>query len=81
MQFFEALSFITCITSKTFNQTFLDAEWQTNGAGRQTSTAFGFGLLDAEEFVRLAEQWPPAIPERRSCSYEWGGELMLLIFF
>ena len=47
--------------------------WQTNGAGRKTSTAFGFGLLDAEEFVRLAEQWPPAIPQQRNCTYTWGG--------
>lgn len=47
--------------------------WQTNGAGRKTSTAFGFGLLDAEEFVRLAEQWPPAIPQQRNCTYVWGG--------
>ena len=56
--------------------------WQTNGAGRKTSTAFGFGLLDAEEFVRLAEQWPPAIPQQRNCTYTWGGnECSLNVFF
>ena len=55
---------------KTINS---DALWQTNGAGRKTSTAFGFGLLDAEEFVRLAEEWPPAIPKQRNCTYTWGG--------
>ena len=53
--------------------TLIDALWQTNGAGRKTSTAFGFGLLDAEEFVRLSEQWPPAIPQQRNCTYVWGG--------
>ena len=35
-----------------------------NGAGRKTSPTFGFGLLDANEFVNIAEQWPGQIPER-----------------
>jgi len=48
-----------------------DANWQTNGAGYKTSTAFGFGLIDAEEFVQRSEKWKP-IPERLNCTFEFG---------
>ena len=47
---------------------FLDADWQTNGAGYKTSTAFGFGLIDAEEFVQRSEKWKP-IPEQLNCTF------------
>merc|ERR550534_1925960 len=48
-----------------------DADWQINGAGYKTSTAFGFGLIDAEEFVQRSEKWKP-IPERLNCTFEFG---------
>ena len=32
-------------------------DWQTNAAGFEYSHVFGFGLMDAEAMVRLAEQW------------------------
>ena len=51
---------------------FLDADWQVNGAGYKTSTAFGFGLIDAEEFVQRSEKWKP-IPEQLNCTFEFGG--------
>ena len=44
-----------------------------NGAGRKTSPTFGFGLLDANEFVNIADQWPAQIPERIQCTYSTGG--------
>ena len=48
-----------------------------NGAGRKTSPTFGFGLLDANEFVNIADQWPAQIPERIQCTYSTGGLVLL----
>ena len=52
-----------------------------NGAGRKTSPTFGFGLLDANEFVNIAEQWPGQIPERIQCTYSTGGLVLLISNF
>ena len=32
-------------------------DWGTNGAGYNVSHAFGFGLMDAGEMVKLARRW------------------------
>ena len=50
-----------------------------NGAGRKTSSTFGFGLLDANEFVNIAEQWPGQIPERIHCTYSTGGLVLPIL--
>ncbi|KAL1137836.1 hypothetical protein AAG570_009532 [Ranatra chinensis] len=34
-----------------------EAGWTTNGANRKVSHKFGFGLMDGEAMVTLAEQW------------------------
>ena len=52
-----------------------------NGAGRKTSPTFGFGLLDANEFVNIADQWPAQIPERIQCTYSTGGLVLHISTF
>lgn len=43
----------------------LDTSWRVNGAGRAYSQKFGFGKIDAEKLVTMAETWklvrPPAV--------------------
>ena len=39
-------------------------DWQTNAAGFEYSHVFGFGLMDAEAMVLLAEQWQN-VPEQK----------------
>ena len=34
-----------------------DADWMRNGAGRWVNHKYGFGLIDAEQAVRLARNW------------------------
>ena len=34
--------------------------WLTNGVGRQYSLKFGYGLMDADAMVELAQMWPGA---------------------
>ena len=34
--------------------------WMTNGVGRQYSLKFGYGLMDADAMVELAQMWPGA---------------------
>lgn len=34
-----------------------DGGWKTNGAGLKFNQNYGFGLLDADQFVNLAKQW------------------------
>ncbi len=41
------------------------SDWQTNGAGRNVSHSFGFGLMDAGAMVRLAMNWTNVLPNRR----------------
>jgi len=43
-----------------------NAGWSTNGVGRKVSDAFGYGLIDAEAAVRLAEQWV-TVPAADTC--------------
>jgi len=38
-------------------------DWTTNGAGRNVSHVFGFGLMDAGAMVTLAKQWK-TVPEQ-----------------
>lgn len=40
-------------------------EWRVNGAGRNVSHSFGYGLLDAAGMVRLARSWRTVPPQRR----------------
>ena len=41
-----------------------ESGWQVNGVGRQYSHKFGYGLMDAEGMVRLAEVWRTVAPQR-----------------
>lgn len=41
-----------------------ESGWQVNGVGRQYSHKFGYGLMDAEGMVRLAEVWRTVSPQR-----------------
>lgn len=43
-----------------------ESGWVTNGVGRKVSHKFGYGLMDAEAMVRLAEKWLPS-PQQRIC--------------
>ena len=46
------------IIVRTAKRANLKAEdWRTNGAGYNVSHAFGFGLMDAGEMVKLARRW------------------------
>ncbi|KAL1138008.1 hypothetical protein AAG570_009703 [Ranatra chinensis] len=40
--------------------------WTTNGANRKVSHKFGFGLMDGEAMVNLAERWT-TVPEQHVC--------------
>lgn len=41
-----------------------ESGWQVNAVGRQYSHKFGYGLMDAEGMVRLAEVWQTVGPQR-----------------
>jgi len=41
-------------------------DWVTNGAGRDVSHHFGFGLMDAAAMVELATKWQ-TVPEQQRC--------------
>ncbi|XP_077187820.1 proprotein convertase subtilisin/kexin type 4-like isoform X1 [Paroedura picta] len=43
------------------------ADWTVNGAGRQVSHHYGYGLLDAGDLVDLANKWTPTRPQQK-CS-------------
>ena len=40
--------------------------WEKNAAGRMFSHKFGYGLLDAEQLVRLAAKWKQ-VPKQHIC--------------
>ncbi|XP_039291370.1 furin-like protease 2 [Nilaparvata lugens] len=56
------MQFIVVLTSKTAP---LEKEngWITNGIKRKVSHKFGYGLMDGEAMVSLAEQWSPVPPQ------------------
>ncbi|GIY43276.1 furin-like protease 2 [Caerostris darwini] len=41
--------------------------WITNGLGRQVSTTFGYGLMDAAAMVNLAKEWK-TLPKQHICT-------------
>lgn len=41
-------------------------DWKTNGVGRRVSHAFGFGMMDAAQFVLKAQKWQ-TVPTQRIC--------------
>ncbi|CAG2112325.1 unnamed protein product, partial [Medioppia subpectinata] len=43
-----------------------ESGWITNGVGRRVSHKFGYGLIDATQMVRFAENWTPT-PTQRVC--------------
>ena len=43
-----------------------ESGWLINGVGRKYSHKFGYGLMNAEAMVRLAEVWTP-VPVQRFC--------------
>lgn len=45
-------------------------DWKANGAGRNVSHSFGYGLLDASAMVRLAREWEN-VPEQRRCQISY----------
>ncbi|XP_055333542.1 uncharacterized protein LOC129585051 [Paramacrobiotus metropolitanus] len=44
-------------------------DWVINGVGRKVSTKFGYGLMDADRMVQLAEKWT-TVPEQHICYTE-----------
>lgn len=42
-------------------------DFQVNGAGKRFSHSFGFGMVNGEKFVNLAENWP-TISEQHICA-------------
>jgi subtilisin-like proprotein convertase family protein len=57
---------------KTSNPTPLlhNSGWIRNGVGRQVSSKFGYGLMDAEKLVRAATVWK-TVPPQHICTYEF----------
>jgi len=47
-----------------------DDPWTQNGAGLWVSQAFGFGLMDAEGMVNMAQSWE-TVGEQKSCTNEY----------
>ncbi|CAF0955806.1 unnamed protein product [Didymodactylos carnosus] len=41
-------------------------DWKVNGVGKRVSHAFGFGMIDAAELVKMAEKWK-TVPTQRIC--------------
>ncbi|XP_033109522.1 furin-like protease kpc-1 [Anneissia japonica] len=54
------------IIVKTSRRANLHDVWHKNGAGYYVSHKFGFGLMDANAIVSLAEEWQP-LPEQHVC--------------
>ena len=52
-------------------------DWRTNGAGYNVSHAFGFGLMDAGEMVKLARTWE-TVGQQESCQADWAGSEVIL---
>ncbi|ELT87218.1 hypothetical protein CAPTEDRAFT_194857 [Capitella teleta] len=46
-----------------------DGQWITNGVGRYVSHKYGYGLMNAEAMVSLAERWT-TVPEQNICFSE-----------
>ncbi|XP_039291345.1 furin-like protease 2 [Nilaparvata lugens] len=63
------MQFIVVLTSKAAP---LEKEngWITNGIKRKVSHKFGYGLMDGEAMVSLAEQWSPVPPQHICKSQE-----------
>ncbi|RZF35824.1 hypothetical protein LSTR_LSTR006282 [Laodelphax striatellus] len=63
------MQFIVVLTSKAAP---LEKEngWITNGIKRKVSHKFGYGLMDGEAMVNLAEQWTPVPPQHICKSQE-----------
>ena len=55
---------ITVMTSRT--EPIRDGEWVTNGVNRSVSLAYGYGLMDAHEMVKLARRWT-TVPGKHEC--------------
>uniref|UniRef100_A0A7E4VES7 P/Homo B domain-containing protein n=1 Tax=Panagrellus redivivus TaxID=6233 RepID=A0A7E4VES7_PANRE len=47
-------------------------DWHVNGAGLVVSYKFGFGLMDAYEFVRQGKTWQN-VPQFKACATEFPG--------
>jgi len=41
-------------------------DWKKNGAGRNVSHSFGYGLMDAAAMVRVAKDWV-TVPTQKVC--------------
>lgn len=50
-------------------------DWAVNGAGLNVSHAFGFGLMDAGEMVKMALKWKE-VPQQGRCKVEWDQDEM-----
>ncbi|VDP10878.1 unnamed protein product [Soboliphyme baturini] len=42
--------------------------WRRNGVGRYVNNKFGYGIIDAEALVKLAQRWK-TLPEKYICTY------------
>ncbi|XP_074605697.1 proprotein convertase subtilisin/kexin type 4-like [Brevipalpus obovatus] len=59
------MQYIVVMTSR-YEPLKLESGWSTNGVGRNFSHKFGYGLMDAEAMVDIAQRWQP-LPRQRIC--------------
>nr|XP_006824136.1 PREDICTED: proprotein convertase subtilisin/kexin type 5-like [Saccoglossus kowalevskii] len=55
-------------TSKRYNLQDNEEGWTTNAAGFEVSHLYGFGLMDAEHMVRMANMWKES-PAQHLCNF------------
>ncbi|MDB9315366.1 S8 family serine peptidase [Spirulina sp. CS-785/01] len=51
-----------------------DPDWEENGAGYSVNHKYGFGAVDAEAAVSLAQNWTPLNQEEKISAYDWISE-------
>ncbi|KAI1301502.1 Furin-like protease 2 [Halotydeus destructor] len=52
------------VATSRYEPVHFESGWVTNGIGRKVSHKFGYGLMDAEAIVKLAERWQTSPPQR-----------------
>ncbi|XP_064619371.1 proprotein convertase subtilisin/kexin type 6-like isoform X2 [Lineus longissimus] len=66
------MQYITLMTARPQPMA-ADPNWVTNGLGRKVSLKYGYGLMDADAMVRMAEVWTP-VPEQHMCETSKDGD-------
>ncbi|QQP54174.1 Uncharacterized protein FKW44_006919 [Caligus rogercresseyi] len=58
---------LVVLTSRGSSGNYLKSDdWKTNGAGREYSHSYGFGLMDADAITEMASNWTN-VPEQHIC--------------